>query len=244
MLLGDLGWGRLVHLQSALGAAAQGPAVPERSRPLWCPDGQNPGHGESTLTSLLPLLETAPGSINIVISIIQMVALGVATMDKFISFSENTRVSSFFPDCNTTGKSESRTHEHGTYSVQMPTKTRTSRCRFLGINEETKAVTSVVSPKPKSHHRSCWRSLAADGRGKAEPLRAPRNAWTQTSFLRLKPPRSNEGPALMRTILLPREYVSNENYSKGFSVFFPEVFMYWNALRLLSCQWREETGLM
>lgn len=150
MLLGDLGWGRLVLLQSALGAAAQGPAMAERSPLLWCPDGQNPGHGESTLTSLLPLPETAPGSINIVISIIQMVALGVATMEKFISFSENTRVSSFSPDCNATEKSERRTHEHGTYSVQMPTKTRTSRCHFLGINEETKAVTSIVSPNLKA----------------------------------------------------------------------------------------------
>lgn len=193
-----------------------------------------------------PLLATARAQLT-AISVIQMVTLGVVTMDKFSSFSDNTRVSPFSPACNATGKSESRTHEHSTSSLQMPTKPCSSRCHFPGMTGEIKAVTSVVPPRAKSRHCSCWRSLDPQHntqcQRKAEPPGALQHAHTQTGFFGLKPPRPSEGPALMGTILPPGEHVSNKTYSKGFGIVFPAVLTRWSVLRLLSGTRREGTGL-
>lgn len=252
-LLGDLGGWRLVlaHRQRA-------PALPRGVRLCrsglvrsGVPTGKTPDTGSQrwlySCPAAEPLLATAPAQLT-AISVIQMVALGVVTMDKFSSFSEYTRVSPFSPACNATGKSESRTHEHSTSSLQMPTQPCSSGCHFPGMTGEIKAVTPVVSPRAKSRHCSCWRSLDPQHntqcQRKAEPPGALQHAHTQTAFFGLKPPRPSEGPALMGTILPPGEHVSNKTYSKGFGIVFPAVPIRWSVPRLLSGTRREGTGLL
>lgn len=116
MLLGDLGWWRLEHLQPTPSTAVQCPVrVVLSALTFWW--------AKPCLRSCLavePLPETASGSINIVMSIIQTAALGVVTMDKSIPSPASTPVS--FPPRQECHWKISK-YQHNTYSIQMPTKT-------------------------------------------------------------------------------------------------------------------------